>query len=84
MTTAGLDTSRCPLCGESNECGMAAGRDECWCTTAVIQKATLDRLPEAARGVVCVCARCVAADQPGADQGTARRPLRIAAGDAKS
>lgn len=74
MNGDAIDTSRCPLCGESNECGMAAGRDECWCTNVVIEKRTLDRLPEAARGVVCVCARCVAADQPGA-----RRPLRVAA-----
>jgi hypothetical protein len=84
MSGAGIDTSRCPLCGDSNECGMAAGRDECWCTRVVIEKATLDRLPEAARGVVCVCPRCVAADQPGADRSTTRRPLRVAAGDAKS
>jgi len=76
MSEAGFDPSRCPLCGESNECGMAAGRDECWCSSVTIEKATLDRLPEAARGVVCVCARCVAADQ-----GSARRPLRVAGGD---
>ena len=73
MSNPDLDQSRCPLCGESNECGMAAGRDECWCSSVTIEKATLDRLPEAARGVVCVCARCVAADQ-----GSARRPLRVA------
>jgi hypothetical protein len=84
MSAPGFDTSRCPLCGERNECGMAAGRDECWCTTVVIEKATLDRLPEAARGVVCVCARCVAEGQPGSDQGTVRRPLRVAAGDANT
>lgn len=79
MSSARIDTSRCPLCGESNECGMALGRDECWCTTVVIEKATLDRLPEAARGEVCVCARCVAAEKP-----LARRPLRVATGDTKS
>lgn len=78
MKNPGLDQSRCPLCGESNECGMAAGRDECWCTTVTIETATLDRLPEAARGVVCVCPRCVAADQQ-----RAARPLRVAtSGDA--
>ncbi len=73
MSDVSFDLGRCPLCGESNECGMVAGRDDCWCTSVTIEKATLDRLPEAARGVVCVCARCVAADQGGP-----RRPLRVA------
>ena len=58
MSDGSFDPTRCPLCGESNECGMAAGRDECWCNNVTISKAALERLPEAARGVVCVCVRC--------------------------
>lgn len=58
MNGESFDPRRCPLCGESNQCGMAAGRSECWCNDVTISKAALERLPEAARGVVCICQRC--------------------------
>jgi hypothetical protein len=60
MSENTLDPSRCPLCGAQNECGMTAGRSECWCFNVTIGKQTLDRLPEAARGVACVCKNCAA------------------------
>jgi hypothetical protein len=58
--TGGVDTTRCPLCGESNQCGMAAGATECWCFGAKISADVLERVPDAARGVACVCASCAA------------------------
>jgi len=54
------DATRCPLCGESNECGMAAGKSTCWCFTTSIPPEILERIPEAERGSACVCAKCAA------------------------
>ncbi len=54
-----LKPDRCPLCGEPNDCGMAAGKSECWCFQGKISPETLAALPEAARGKVCVCQKCV-------------------------
>ena len=33
---------------------------KCWCYTAEISEATMERVPEEARGLVCICARCAA------------------------
>jgi hypothetical protein len=56
--TGAFDPARCPLCGEVNSCGMAAGDTECWCFTAKVPDEVLARLPDGARGVVCVCRKC--------------------------
>ncbi len=53
-----LRKDRCPLCGGPNECGMAAGKSECWCFEAKIAPEVLARVPEEAKGKVCVCAKC--------------------------
>jgi hypothetical protein len=39
---------------------MAAGDPgaRCWCSDVAISREALARLPEAARGVACVCRRC--------------------------
>ncbi|MEJ7688568.1 MAG: cysteine-rich CWC family protein [Variovorax sp.] len=56
--------SRCPLCGEANRCAMAVARETgapqppCWCLEAEFSPALLDRVPAAARGRACICARC--------------------------
>lgn len=61
---------RCPLCGESNACGNVAGRASCWCQTTTIPRSVLERLPDDAVNVACVCARCAAElDRPS--------PLRV-------
>ena len=39
----------CPLCGGPNDCGLAAGADTCWCFTASIPAAALERVPDEAR-----------------------------------
>ncbi|MEM7437043.1 MAG: cysteine-rich CWC family protein [Myxococcota bacterium] len=63
-TSNELDTTRCPLCGEANECAIAAGRDpsSCWCMSAVMDAGALARIPAEAQGRVCICARCAAGD----------------------
>jgi hypothetical protein len=41
---------------------MAAGKpsaEACWCAAARIPAALLERVPDAQRGTVCVCAACV-------------------------
>ncbi|MDO8283664.1 MAG: cysteine-rich CWC family protein [Rhodoferax sp.] len=66
-----IDPGLCPLCGQSNLCanevqretGMA--QDPCWCTTAVFAPTLLERIPDEARRLACVCARCAAAALPG-------------------
>ena len=55
-----LIPSVCPLCGQSNECAIAAGRpaESCWCMTQAIDPAALAALPQEAPGKVCICAAC--------------------------
>jgi hypothetical protein len=57
-----IDTSNCPLCGQPNECAVAAGRDPelCWCMTATMSPDALAPIPAEAQGKVCICARCAA------------------------
>lgn len=54
----------CPLCGSANECQMAAVcayKGLCWCEHEEFSPVLLDRVPDQARGVVCICRRCVVA-----------------------
>jgi hypothetical protein len=53
-----LRPDRCPLCGGPNDCGMAAGKSECWCFEAKISAEALAQVPEEAKGKVCVCRKC--------------------------
>ena len=73
-----LTPSVCPLCGQSNECAIAAGlpAESCWCMTQAIDPAALAALPQEARGKVCICAAC------GAPASVAQHPS--AAGDPPS
>lgn len=60
------DPTRCPLCGGDNRCAMevqkATGEPQppCWCVTETFTPDLLTRLPEAAQGNACICARCLA------------------------
>ncbi len=58
--TSSVDPSVCPVCGDSNTCGMAQGKTECWCMAVKIPQAALDRIPSEAKNVACICARCAA------------------------
>lgn len=70
MTTA-IDPARCPLCGEANDCQIAAGRTKCWCFETKVPVGVLARVPIEAQGVACVCKRCAGGDE------TERRRLGI-------
>jgi predicted SprT family Zn-dependent metalloprotease len=37
---------------------MAAGKSECWCETVTISHEALERVPEEAKGKLCVCRKC--------------------------
>jgi hypothetical protein len=65
MSEPAPDPTRCPLCAEPNACGMAAGEERCWCFDAQLAPGALARIPERARGVACICARCGRAEPPG-------------------
>ncbi len=64
--TATADATHCPLCGEVNRCAVELEREtgeaqgECWCMQADFSLAPLAQLPESARGLACICARCAA------------------------
>lgn len=55
-----LDATKCPLCGQANECAIASGRpaESCWCMTASMDPKALASIPAEAQGKVCICARC--------------------------
>ncbi|MEM8607674.1 MAG: cysteine-rich CWC family protein [Myxococcota bacterium] len=61
-----LDTTRCPLCAEPNQCAVAAGQDPstCWCMTATMDPDALARIPVEAQGLVCICPSCAAGALP--------------------
>ena len=62
-----LESTRCPLCGQVNQCAMEVERatgvkqPACWCTKVAFSSDLLDRLPAQARGQACICAACAAA-----------------------
>ena len=52
---------RCPVCGQSNQCGLAnplTATAACWCFSVTIDPARLAALPAAERNVSCLCPRC--------------------------
>lgn len=65
--TPAFNPQNCPLCGQPNQCAMevqaATGIQQppCWCTQAQFSADLLNKIPEAARGVACLCAACAKA-----------------------
>jgi hypothetical protein len=59
-TTTTVDPARCPLCGQANDCRIAAGEATCWCFEAPVPPEVVARVPAEASGVACVCRRCAA------------------------
>jgi len=53
-----IDPAVCPLCGEPNRCAMVEGKTDCWCCDVEIPEAVLEAIPDAARGVACICRQC--------------------------
>ncbi|RYF31143.1 MAG: hypothetical protein EOO23_03440 [Comamonadaceae bacterium] len=50
----------CPLCGQPNQCAVAAGlpAQSCWCMARVIAPEALAAVPAEQRGRVCICPAC--------------------------
>lgn len=65
-----IDATRCPLCGADNRCAIemeratGAPQPACWCMGAPLDASAsrnlVQRIPESARGLACVCAACMA------------------------
>ena len=59
-----VDATRCPVCGEPNRCAVELAHEtglpqaECWCMQTDFSVDALSMVPDAARGVACICARC--------------------------
>jgi hypothetical protein len=58
-----LRPDRCPQCGGPNECGMAAGKSECWCFQVKIAAEALQRVSEEAKLKQCVCRKCASVSE---------------------
>ena len=59
MSDGPVDPSSCPLCGEANECALAAGASTCWCFQLTVPADVLERVPAEAQAVACVCQACI-------------------------
>jgi len=55
------NTSTCPLCGEPNQCALAADPNatECWCETADFREELLVQIPDEVVRKTCVCQTCL-------------------------
>lgn len=70
------DTTLCPACGATNQCGLADPRTAargCWCFEVSIDPAVLEALPAELRDKACLCPRCAQVDE----QLKAAQPLAI-------
>lgn len=52
----------CPLCGKPNQCGVTSGAPSCWCMRTEVPKQLIERVPDALKGIVCICEDCVKAE----------------------
>ncbi|TLX53152.1 DNA or RNA helicase of superfamily II [Stutzerimonas nosocomialis] len=61
-----VDPSRCPVCGQSNGCGLASGDASapCWCFAVTLDARQLADLPPQAQGKACLCPRCARGERP--------------------
>lgn len=63
--TEPIDPTRCPLCGQSNQCAGQLERvtgikqPPCWCNQAQFSADLLASVPAHARRKACICAACV-------------------------
>ncbi|MCQ4251432.1 cysteine-rich CWC family protein [Pseudomonas stutzeri] len=61
------DASRCPICGEPNQCALsdpATATQPCWCFTAGIAPDARERIPADALNKACICLRCACGESP--------------------
>jgi len=60
LTPSGMRADVCPVCEGPNECGGAAGKVPCWCSSVKISLEALVAMPAEARERICMCPRCAA------------------------
>ena len=56
-----MNTANCPLCGNPNQCAVAADPDatECWCGSVTFPEELLAKVPEKAVRQTCICQNCL-------------------------
>jgi hypothetical protein len=61
-----IDTTHCPLCGQANQCAVAAGQpaQACWCMHTPVSREALARIAPAQRGRSCICPLCARETPP--------------------
>ncbi|EIK54059.1 hypothetical protein YO5_02982 [Stutzerimonas stutzeri TS44] len=59
-----VEPSRCPLCGQPNQCAECdpGVQQPCWCMSASIARDALERIPAPLRNQACLCPRCARGD----------------------
>ena len=63
-----IDPTPCPICKSPNACGIERARitgdhtERCWCFDTVMSEDVLEQVPDEAKGVSCVCAKCAGGD----------------------
>ncbi|MBF6629915.1 MAG: cysteine-rich CWC family protein [Comamonas sp.] len=60
MSSLASTPSHCPLCGQANQCAIAAGLppESCWCMQTSIDPAALERIAPQQRRKQCICPAC--------------------------
>ncbi len=66
---SGMRADVCSVCGGPNECGGAAGTDQCWCSTVTIPHEALTAVPADAQHRICICPRCAQRPSTGSRKG---------------
>ncbi|NKQ09965.1 cysteine-rich CWC family protein [Pseudomonas sp. SST3] len=62
-----LAPSKCPVCGQPNQCGLsdpATATQPCWCFDAEIAPGTRAQIPDVALHKACICQRCARGELP--------------------
>ena len=65
-----LDSSKCPVCGEPNQCSLsslsnpATATQPCWCFSAEIAPEASEQIPDDALNKACICQRCARGELP--------------------
>lgn len=61
------DPSKCPVCGEPNQCGLsnpATATQLCWCFGTEIAPEAREQIPNDALNKACICPRCARGELP--------------------
>lgn len=53
-----IDSSICPLCQASNQCGVS-GEEPCWCTKEKVPEALISQVPNESLNKSCICQACI-------------------------